>query len=114
MPSVSASSHARKDLALPLSRTPAVLLCSQQMRWSPQAGSSHRCLPTPQRNLIVSFLPNPETIARAVGTAAGDGQTDGILVVLAPQAMTDPVATAEHIAKHARSGRPLIAQLDGR
>jgi acetyltransferase len=51
------------------------------------------------RNNPVDILGDagPEKYARAVEIAAKDPGTDGLLVVLTPQAMTDPTATAEQL-----------------
>jgi acetyltransferase len=42
-----------------------------------------------------------------------DPTTDGLLVILSPQAMTDPAAVAQQIAPYANSGRPVIASWMG-
>jgi acetyltransferase len=56
----------------------------------------------------------PERYARAVEVAAGDPNTDGLLVVLTPQAMTDPTRTAELMKPYARStGKPVLASWMG-
>ncbi|HSP70419.1 MAG TPA: bifunctional acetate--CoA ligase family protein/GNAT family N-acetyltransferase [Bryobacteraceae bacterium] len=55
-----------------------------------------------------------ERYAKAVEIAAKDPGTDGLLVILAPQAVTDPGAVAEHLASLARlPGKPLIASWMG-
>jgi acetyltransferase len=52
----------------------------------------------------------PERYAQAVELVAKDPQNDGLLVILTPQAMTDPTATAEQLKPFARlSGKPLLA-----
>ena len=57
---------------------------------------------------------DPERYARTLETAAGDPQSDGLLVVLTPQDMTDPTATAERLAPYARSaGKPVLASWMG-
>jgi acetyltransferase len=52
----------------------------------------------------------PERYARALETVAKDPTSDGLLVVLTPQAMTDPTRTAELLAPYARTrGKPVLA-----
>jgi acetyltransferase len=59
----------------------------------------------------------PERYAGAVKIAAKDPNSDGMLVILTPQAMTDPTRTAEALAPHARhaklNGKPIIASWMG-
>jgi acetyltransferase len=56
----------------------------------------------------------PELYARAVDIVAKDPNTDGLLVILTPQSMTDPTATAEEIAPFAHiEGKPIIASWMG-
>lgn len=56
----------------------------------------------------------PERYAQALEVAAADPETDGLLVILTPQAMTDPTATARALAKHARiEGKPVLASWMG-
>jgi acetyltransferase len=56
----------------------------------------------------------PELYAQAVDIAAKDPNTDGLLVILTPQAMTDPVATAECLKPYAHlNGKPIIASWMG-
>jgi acetyltransferase len=55
----------------------------------------------------------PERYARAVEILARDPNSDGLLVVLTPQAMTDPTHTAECLKKFARSQRPILASWMG-
>ncbi len=53
---------------------------------------------------------SPERYGKALGIAAKDPNSDGILVILTPQAMTDPTRTAEELVPYAQSlGKPLIA-----
>ena len=53
---------------------------------------------------------SPERYAKALEIAARDPNSDGILVILTPQAMTDPTKTAEVLAPYAQStGKPVIA-----
>ena len=56
----------------------------------------------------------PDRYAKAVETAAADPNSDGLLVVLTPQDMTDPTRTAEQIAPYARkTGKPILASWMG-
>ncbi|HZT83504.1 MAG TPA: CoA-binding protein, partial [Gemmataceae bacterium] len=56
----------------------------------------------------------PDRYAKAVEVAARDPNSDGLLVVLTPQAMTDPTQTAEYLRPHARStGKPVLASWMG-
>jgi acetyltransferase len=56
----------------------------------------------------------PELYARAVDVVAKDPNTDGLLVILTPQAMTDPTATAEELAPFAHiEGKPILASWMG-
>jgi acetyltransferase len=57
---------------------------------------------------------DPDRYARTLEVAAKDPTTDGLLIMLTPQAMTDPTRVAELIAPHARSAnKPLIASFMG-
>lgn len=53
--------------------------------------------------------------AKGVELVAGDSATDGVLVILTPQAMSDPLATAEKIKAFAPpdGGKPLLASWMG-
>lgn len=52
----------------------------------------------------------PDRYAKAVQIAADDPGSDGLLVILTPQAMTDPTATAEQLKPFAKlPGKPLLA-----
>lgn len=56
----------------------------------------------------------PEQFARAVEMAANDPNTNGTLVILTPQAMTDPTGTAERLRALAlREKKPLLASWMG-
>jgi acetyltransferase len=56
----------------------------------------------------------PERYAKALEIAAADPAADGLLVILTPQAMTDPTATARALVKHARiEGKPVLASWMG-
>lgn len=53
---------------------------------------------------------SPERYAKALEIAANDTNTDGILVILTPQAMTDPTETAEVLKPYAQAlGKPVLA-----
>jgi acetyltransferase len=59
----------------------------------------------------------PDRYAQTLNVAAQNPDGDGLLVILTPQAMTDPVMTAEKLRPLARSlGKPVLAtgELDGR
>ncbi len=56
----------------------------------------------------------PELYARTLDIVAADPGTDGILVILTPQAMTDPTATARQLVRFARiEGKPIFASWMG-
>jgi acetyltransferase len=57
---------------------------------------------------------SPERYGKALEIAARDPNSDGILIILTPQAMTDPTRTAEQLQPYAQSlGKPLIANWMG-
>ncbi len=57
---------------------------------------------------------SPERYAKAVEIAAKDPNSDGLLVVLTPQSMTDPTQTAEHLRPYAKlEGKPILASWMG-
>ncbi|MGB3632934.1 MAG: bifunctional acetate--CoA ligase family protein/GNAT family N-acetyltransferase [Rubrobacteraceae bacterium] len=57
---------------------------------------------------------DPERYAKTLETAAQDPESDGLLVVLTPQDMTDPTATAEQLVPYAHStGKPVLASWMG-
>lgn len=57
---------------------------------------------------------DPERYARAMAIAMADPNSDGLLVILTPQAMTDPVAIAHRLIELAqRSSKPLVASWMG-
>lgn len=57
---------------------------------------------------------SPERYSKALEIAAKDPNSDGILVILTPQAMTDPTKTAEQLEPYAASlDKPLIANWMG-
>ncbi len=52
----------------------------------------------------------PDRYAKAVQLSAADSGSDGMLVILTPQAMTDPVGTADALKPYAKiPGKPLLA-----
>jgi acetyltransferase len=57
---------------------------------------------------------SPQRYAQAVEIAATDPNSDGLLVVLTPQAMTDPTQTAEQLKPYAQlHGKPILASWMG-
>ncbi|PJF21320.1 MAG: acetyl CoA synthetase subunit alpha [Phototrophicales bacterium] len=57
---------------------------------------------------------DPERYARALETAARDPNSDGLLVILTPQDMTDPTQTAEALKQYADlGGKPVLASWMG-
>ncbi len=57
---------------------------------------------------------DPERYAKALEIAAQDPNSDGLLVILTPQAMTDPTLTAELVKHYATStGKPVLASWMG-
>src|SRR5512140_1962688 len=57
---------------------------------------------------------SPERYAQALEVAALDENSNGLLVILTPQAMTDPTATAEALKDHARRyEKPILASWSG-
>ncbi len=57
---------------------------------------------------------DPERYARALEIASQDPNSDGLLVILAPQGMTDPGQIAEHLKPYAKgSGKPVLASWMG-
>ena len=56
---------------------------------------------------------DPERYARALNVALADPASDGLLVILAPQGMTDPGEVAERVKAHAGNGKPLLASWMG-
>jgi acetyltransferase len=55
----------------------------------------------------------PERYTQALEIAAHDPNTDGLLVILTPQAMTDPTQTAEQLKPYAHAGKPILASWMG-
>jgi acetyltransferase len=57
---------------------------------------------------------SPERYGRALEIAAADEAADGLLVILAPQAATDPTGTAEAVRRFAKvPGKPVLASWMG-
>jgi acetyltransferase len=57
---------------------------------------------------------SPERYAKSLEVAAQDPNSDGLLVILTPQAMTDPTATAEALKSYAKSyDKPILASWSG-
>ena len=57
---------------------------------------------------------SPERYAKALEISAHDENSDGILVILTPQDMTDPTKTAEELVKHAQTlDKPVLASWMG-
>jgi acetyltransferase len=57
---------------------------------------------------------DPQRLGDAVDITAGDPGCDGLLVILAPQGMTDPARSAEQLAAHAkRYTMPILASWMG-
>ena len=57
---------------------------------------------------------DPERYARAMDVALADQQSDGLLVILAPQGMTNPAEVAERLQVRAKTnGKPLLASWMG-
>src|SRR6266702_3232852 len=56
----------------------------------------------------------PERYAKALEIAAQDPNSDGLLVILTPQAMAEPTLTAEQLKPHATTtGKPILASWMG-
>ncbi|MEA9356251.1 bifunctional acetate--CoA ligase family protein/GNAT family N-acetyltransferase [Bacteriovorax sp. PP10] len=56
---------------------------------------------------------SPERFEKSVKIAIEDPNADGLLVILTPQAMTDPTATAEALKIYAKAGKPILASWMG-
>lgn len=57
---------------------------------------------------------DPQRYTKALEIAAGDPHSDGLLVILTPQAMTDPTQTAQQLKPYAQiSGKPILASWMG-
>jgi acetyltransferase len=86
------------------------------------------CLSPESEKALSTFLPahwshanpidilgdaDPERYARALDIALSDPESDGLLVILAPQGMTNPARVAERVKGHTGSGKPLLASWMG-
>jgi acetyltransferase len=57
---------------------------------------------------------SPDRYAKSLEVCAQDPKSDGLLVILTPQAMTDPTATAEALKAYAKSyDKPILASWSG-
>jgi acetyltransferase len=56
---------------------------------------------------------SPERYARAFEIVAKDPTTDGLLVILTPQSMSDPTGTAEKLVPMAQLNKPILASWMG-
>ncbi|HLO88768.1 MAG TPA: bifunctional acetate--CoA ligase family protein/GNAT family N-acetyltransferase [Nostocaceae cyanobacterium] len=56
---------------------------------------------------------DPQRYTKALEVAAKDPNSDGLLVILTPQAMTDPSQTAEQLKPYAKTGKPILASWMG-
>ncbi|HEX7733427.1 MAG TPA: bifunctional acetate--CoA ligase family protein/GNAT family N-acetyltransferase [Ktedonobacteraceae bacterium] len=85
---------------------------------SPQTRATlDQILPTPWSHanpIDILGDANPERYARTLEIAAQDPESDGLLVILTPQAMTNPTLTAEQIKRYATlKGKPILASWMG-
>ena len=55
----------------------------------------------------------PERYAKTLEIVAEDPNSDGLLVIMCPQGMTDPAHVAESLATYAQSGKPILASWMG-
>lgn len=55
----------------------------------------------------------PERYRKSLEIAAKDPSSDGLLVVLTPQAMTDPSSVAESLKEYSHMGKPVLASWMG-
>ncbi|SHK14814.1 bifunctional acetate--CoA ligase family protein/GNAT family N-acetyltransferase [Rhodothermus profundi] len=56
---------------------------------------------------------DPTRYAKALEVTLADENSDGLLVILTPQAMTDPTQTAEQLRRFAQSRKPILASWMG-
>lgn len=56
---------------------------------------------------------DPERYARALEVTGADENSDGMLVILTPQDMTEPTQTADRLKPYAKMGKPVIASWMG-
>jgi acetyltransferase len=99
--------------------TDAVIECGGKLaKLSPQTFDklNHLLPPHWSRGNPVDILgdASPETYAKAVEIVARDENNDGLLVILAPQAVTEPSKTAERLRAFAKlRGKPIFASWIG-
>ncbi len=87
-----------------------------QLSAETMAALDHLLPPQWSRNNPIDVLGDagPERYAKALQIASRDPNSDGLLVILTPQAMTDPTQTAEHLKSHAHgTGKPILASWMG-
>ena len=56
---------------------------------------------------------DPQRYAKALEIVTQDPNSDGTLVILTPQAMTEPTLVAEQVKRYATTGKPLLASWMG-
>lgn len=56
---------------------------------------------------------DPDRYAKALEIAVNDPNSDGLLVILTPQAMSDPTETAQQLRQYAQTGKPILASWMG-
>ncbi|WNG51608.1 bifunctional acetate--CoA ligase family protein/GNAT family N-acetyltransferase [Archangium minus] len=56
---------------------------------------------------------DPERFAKALEVAGADKNSDGLLVILAPQDQTEPTQTADRLKPYVKLGKPVIASWMG-
>ncbi|MBN1209880.1 MAG: bifunctional acetate--CoA ligase family protein/GNAT family N-acetyltransferase [Myxococcaceae bacterium] len=56
---------------------------------------------------------DPERYAKALEVTGADESSDGLLVILTPQDMTEPTQTADRLKPYARMGKPVLASWMG-
>jgi acetyltransferase len=56
---------------------------------------------------------DPERYAKALEVAGADENSDGLLVILTPQDMTEPTQTADRLKPYVKMGKPVIASWMG-
>lgn len=84
---------------------------------SPESMNAYNALlPAPwSRNNPIDILgdASPDIYAKAIDIAFKDPNTEGVLVILTPQDMTDPTATAEKLQGFAHLDKPILASWMG-
>jgi acetyltransferase len=87
-----------------------------ELSTSTQAALDELLPPAWSHNNPVDILgdADPERYAKALEIAAQDPNSDGLLVILTPQAMTDATLTAEQLKRYATTtGKPILASWMG-